>query len=164
LLLQAGHETTSDTIGLSLIALLRHPDQLQHLRNHPALTRSAVEELLRFDSTNQMNNRLLLDDVRIGDVVIPAGDQVAIFIGAANRDPATFARPDTLDLARPTALHLAFAFGAYYCVGNALARAEVQVALRGLLEAFPSLRPAGETFRWRDTLRNRGPAELLVEW
>jgi cytochrome P450 len=89
---------------------------------------------------------------------------VAIFIGAANRDPGNFDAPDTLDLARPTALHLAFAFGAYYCVGNALARAELQVALRGLVDAFPSLRPAGETFLWRDTLRNRGPAELVVEW
>ena len=164
LLLQAGHETTSDTIGLSLIALFRHPEQMGLLRKDPDLTKGAVEELLRFDSTNQMNNRLLLDDVRLGDVQISAGEQVAILIGAANRDPAQFENPDDLDLARPMGLHLAFAFGAYYCVGNALARAELQVALRSLLDAFPTLRPAGETFRWRDTLRNRGPAELLVEW
>lgn len=164
LLLQAGHETTSDTIGLSLIALFRHPEQMLALRRDPTLTRGAVEELLRFDPTNQMNNRLLLDDVRLGDVLIPAGEQVAILIGAANRDPNQFARPDDLELGRPMSLHLAFAFGAYYCVGNALARAELQVALRSLLDAFPALRPAGETFRWRDTLRNRGPAELLVEW
>ena len=164
LLLQAGHETTSDTIGLSLIALFRHPDQMQRLRQDPTLTKGAVEELLRFDSTNQMNNRLLLEDVRLGDVHISAGEQVAILIGAANRDPKQFENPDVLELTRPIGLHLAFAFGAYYCVGNALARAELQVALRTLLDAFPALRPAGETFRWRDTLRNRGPAELLVEW
>ena len=89
---------------------------------------------------------------------------MAIFIGAANRDPEQFENPDDLELTRSMSLHLAFAFGAYYCVGNALARAELQVALRSLLDAFPTLRPAGETFRWRDTLRNRGPAELLVEW
>ncbi|TML12899.1 MAG: cytochrome P450 [Actinobacteria bacterium] len=164
LLLQAGHETTSDTIGLSMIALFRHPAQMQLLRQDPTLTKSAVEELLRFDPTNQMNNRLLLDDIRLGDVHISAGEQVAILIGAANRDPTHFEKPDALDLERPISLHVAFAFGAYYCVGNALARAELQVALRSLLDAFPALRPAGETFRWRDTLRNRGPAELLVEW
>jgi len=164
LLLQAGHETTSDTIGLSLIALFRHPQQRQLLRHDPALTRGAIAELLRFDPTNQMNNRLLLDDIRLGDVRIPAGDQVAIFIGAANRDPHQFENPDTLELARPIAQYVSFAFGAYYCVGNALARAELQVALRGLLDTFPALRPAGETFLWRDTLCNRGPAELLVEW
>jgi cytochrome P450 len=134
------------------------------LRRDPMLTKGAVEELLRFDPTNQMNNRLLLDDVRLGDVKISAGEQVAIFIGAANRDPEQFEDPDKLDLTRSLNLHLAFAFGAYYCVGNALARAELQVALRSLLDAFPALRPTGETFRWRDTLRNRGPAELLVEW
>ncbi|HUP73108.1 MAG TPA: cytochrome P450 [Acidimicrobiales bacterium] len=164
LLLQAGHETTSDTIGLSLIALFRHPEQMAMLRNDPALTKGAVEELLRFDPTNQMNNRLLLDDIRLGDVHLAAGEQVAILIGAANRDPTHFVEPDVLDLTRPAGLHLAFAFGAYYCVGNSLARAELQVALRSLLDAFPALRPAGDTFRWRDTLRNRGPAELLVEW
>ena len=164
LLLQAGHETTSDTIGLSMIALFRHPDQMERLRRDPTLTRGAVEELLRFDPTNQMNNRLLLDDVVLGDVHISAGEQVATLVGAANRDPLHFEHPDTLELGRPISLHVAFAFGAYYCVGNALARAELQVALRSLLDAFPALRPAGETFRWRDTLRNRGPAELLVEW
>jgi cytochrome P450 len=164
LLMQAGHETTTDTIGNSLIALFRHPDQLDRLRRDDAITKNAVEELLRFDSTNQINNRLLLDDMVIGDVRIPAGDQVAIFIGAANRDPARFEMPDQLDLGRDIPLHLAFAFGAYYCVGNALARAELQVALRTLVDRLPGLRPAGDTFEWRNTLRNRGPQQLRVAW
>ena len=72
--------------------------------------------------------------------------------------------PDVLQLARPTPQHVAFAFGTYYCIGNALARSEVQVALRSLLDHFPTLHPAGETFEWRTTLRNRGPAELRVAW
>lgn len=164
LLMQAGHETTTDSIGNALIALLRAPDQLDLLRRDPEITRNAVEELFRYDSTNQFNNRVLLDDITVGEVHIAAGEQIAIVIGAANRDPAQFPDPDTLQLARPTPQHVAFAFGAYYCIGNALARSEVQVALRTLLDHFPSLRPAGDTFEWRTTLRNRGPAELRVAW
>lgn len=164
LLLQAGHETTTDSLGNALVALFRHPHELDRLRRNPDLTKGAVEELLRYDPTNQMNNRLLLDDVRLGDAVIPAGEHVAIVIGAANRDPAQFAEPDRLELSRELPLHLAFAFGAYYCVGNALARTELQVALRTLLERFPRLRPAEETFEWRNTLRNRAPQRLQVAW
>jgi cytochrome P450 len=164
LLMQAGHETTTDTIGNSLVALFRHPEQLDRLRTDDTITKNAVEELLRFDPTNQINNRLLLDDTVIGGVRLPAGDHVAIFIGAANRDPARFERPDQLQLGRSIPQHLAFAFGAYYCVGNALARAELQVALRTLLDRLPGLHPAGETFEWRNTLRNRGPQQLRVAW
>lgn len=164
LLMQAGHETTTDSIGNALVALLRHPDELDRLRAEPGLTKNAVEELLRFDSTNQMNNRLLLDDVRLGGERIPAGDHVAIVLGAANRDPEQFVDPDRLDLSRDLPLHLAFAFGAYYCVGNALARTELQVALRTLLDRLPHLRPAETTFEWRNTLRNRGPQRLRVAW
>lgn len=163
-LMQAGHETTTDSIGNALIALLSNPDQLALLKTDPRLTKQAVEELFRYDPTNQMNNRIALDDVRLGDTVIAAGDHVAILIGAANRDPAQFAEPDRLDLRREVAQHLAFAFGAYYCVGNNLARTEVQVALRALLDRLPSLRFAGDGFDWRDTLRNRGPASLPVAW
>lgn len=164
LLLQAGHETTTDSLGNALVALFRHPEQLERLRRDPDLTRNAVEELLRYDPTNQMNNRLLLDDVVLGDARVPAGDHVAVMLGAVNRDPAQFADPDRLDLTRSIGQHLAFAFGAYYCVGNALARTELQVALRTLLDRLPGLRPADETFEWRSTLRNRGPQRLRVEW
>lgn len=164
LLMQAGHETTADTIGNSVVALLRHPDQLAVLRAEPARTKQAVEELLRFDSTNQMNTRLLLDDLEVGGVRLRAGDHVATVIGAANRDPAQFADPDRLDLAREVPQHLAFAFGAYYCLGNALARSEVQVALRALVDTFPGLRAADDSFVLRDTLRNRGPRRVDLCW
>jgi cytochrome P450 len=164
LLMQAGHETTTDSIGNALVALFRHPAELDRLRREPDLTKNAVEELLRYDPTNQMNNRLLLEDVQLGDFLIPSGDHVAIVLGAANRDPAQFDDPDRLDLSRDLPLHLAFAFGAYYCIGNALARTELQVALRTLLDRFPHLRPAEETFEWRNTLRNRAPQRLRVAW
>lgn len=164
LLMQAGHETTADTIGNSMVALFRNPDQLALLRDDPSLTKGAVEELLRFDPTNQMNTRLLLEDLEVGGVTLEAGDHVATVIGAANRDPAAFEQPDRLDLRRDVPLHLAFAFGAYYCVGNALARTEVQVALRALLDRFGALRPAGDSFVMRDTLRNRGPRRVEVRW
>jgi cytochrome P450 len=164
LLLQAGHETTTDALGNALIALFRQPDQLVQLRDDPTLTENAVEELLRYDSTNQFNSRLLLHDVALGDARIPAGDQVALLIGAANRDPAQFPEPDRLQIERPTPQHVAFGFGAYYCIGHALARTELQVALRTLFDRLPGLRPASDTFEWRTTLRNRGPAELRVAW
>jgi cytochrome P450 len=164
LLMQAGHETTTDSIGIALIALFRNPEQLDLLRRERDITKNAVEELLRYDATNQMNNRVLLDDVSLHGTRVPAGDHVAILIGAANRDPAQFPEPDRLDLTRSIPQHLAFAFGAYYCVGNTLARTEMQVALRAVLDRFPSLRPASDTFLWRDTLRNRGPQELRVVW
>ncbi|MCB0994180.1 MAG: cytochrome P450 [Acidimicrobiales bacterium] len=164
LLMQAGHETTTDMLGNSLVALFRHPEQLERLRREPDLTRSAVEELLRFDATNQMNNRLLLDDTDIGGVNVPAGEQAVVMIGAANRDPVHFDAPDVLRLDRDIRQHVAFGFGAYYCVGATLARTELQVALRTLLDRLPNLRPARDSFTWRSTLRNRGPAELRVAW
>jgi cytochrome P450 len=164
LLLQAGHETTTDALGNALVALFRHSGQLELLRDDPTVTENAVEELLRYDSTNQFNSRLMLEDVVLGDVRIPAGDQVALLIGAANRDPAQFPEPDRLQIDQPTPQHVAFGFGAYYCIGHALARTELQVALRTLLDRLPGLRPAGDTFEWRTTLRNRGPAELRVAW
>jgi cytochrome P450 len=164
LLLQAGHETTTDSLGNALVALLRNRDQYEVYRTDPTLQGTAVEELFRYDPTNQFNNRVLLEDVTLGDVRIAAGEQVAIVIGAANRDPAQFPDPDVLQVARRAPQHVAFAFGAYYCVGNALARQEVRLALRRLVDRFPNLRPAGDTFEWRTTLRNRGPAELRVAW
>jgi len=164
LLMQAGHETTSDLLGNSLVALFRHPEQLDRLRREPAITVDAVEELLRYDTSVQTSRRLLLEDMRIGEVVMPAGDLVLVLEGAANRDPARYADPDRLDLGRQVRQHLAFALGTYYCIGNALARAEIQIGLRTLLDRLPGIRPAKDTFRWRTTLQAHGPLELEVAW
>jgi len=164
LLLQAGHETTADLIGNSIIALFPHPDQLDRLRGDLELTKPAVEEFLRYDGSVQINHRLLLDDVTLGDVTVPAGDIVYCFLGAANRDPDRFENPDRLDISRDIGHHLAFSFGAYYCIGASLARTETAVGVRTLLDRFPTLHPARDTSEWRNTLQLRGPQELAVAW
>ncbi|HVM66448.1 MAG TPA: cytochrome P450 [Acidimicrobiales bacterium] len=164
LLMQAGHETTQDLLGNAMVALFRDHEQLVRLRNGGDLMDRAVEEFLRYDSSVQINHRLLRRDMALGDVVVPAGDMVYLFLGAANRDPAQFDAPDRLDITRPPQHHVAFAFGAYYCVGASLARTEVEVGIRTLLDRFPGIRPARDTFEWRDTLQLRGPRRVEVEW
>jgi cytochrome P450 len=164
LLLQAGHETTQDMLGNSQVALLRNPDQLRLLRDDPSLTKNAVEELLRYDSSVQINHRVAFDGLDIDGVHIPERSMIYIFLGAVNRDPARYADPDTLDLTRSFTHHLAFSFGAYYCLGNQLARTELQVGLRMLLDRFPNLRPATGEFEWRDNITLRGPQRLDVTW
>lgn len=163
LLLQAGHDTTSDLLGNAMIGLFRHPGELARLRSSPGLLPAATEELLRYDTSVQMSMRLVREEIDLDGVTIPAGSMAALGYGAANRDPAIFDDPDRLDLDRqPT--HLSFSAGAYYCLGNALARTEIQAAFDVLLRRIPSIRPAGETFVQRWTTRMRGPLELRVAW
>jgi cytochrome P450 len=164
LLLQAGHETTQDLLGNSQVALFRHPDQLRLLRDRPELTESAVEEFLRYDGSVQVNHRVLLGATRVGGVTVREHEMIYIFLGAVNRDPARFPDPDRLDLTREISHHLAFSFGAHYCLGASLARIETQVGIRTLLDRFPGLRPAGDGFEWRGTLQLRGPQRLDVTW
>jgi cytochrome P450 len=165
LLMQAGHETTQDLLGNAMVALFRAPQQLALLRDDPGLMKQAVEEFLRYDGSVQINHRLLQHDMTFGSGErVPAGDMVYVFLGAANRDPAEFSDPDRLDITREPRHHLAFAFGAYYCVGAALARTEIEIGIRTLLTRFPDIRPARPTFEWRDTLQLRGPRRLDVQW
>ena len=164
LLLQAGHETTQDLLGNAQVALFRNPDQLVLLRDRPELTKNAVEEFLRYDGSVQINHRVALDGMTIGNVDIPARGMIYVFLGAVNRDPARYPEPDRLDIERDLTHHLAFSFGAYYCIGAALARTEISVGLRTLLDRFPGLRPASDTFEWRNTLQLRGPQRLDVVW
>ncbi len=164
LLLQAGHETTQDLLGNAQVALFRHPDQLKLLRERPELTENAVEEFLRYDGSVQINHRMLLDEAALGGVTIPRGGMVYLLLGAANRDPARFRDPDRLDVTRGISHHLAFSFGAYYCLGASLARLEMQIGLRTLLDRFPTLRPASDHFEWRNTLQLRGPQRIDATW
>lgn len=161
-LLIAGHETTVNLIGNGMLALLRHPDQLARLRDDPSLDRNAVEELLRYDSPVQLTQRVTLDELRIGDVTIPARQQVIPLLGAANRDPATFAEPDRLDLGRANARqHVAFGGGAHFCLGAPLARLEGEIALSSLVRRFATLELDGTPVR-RPTFTLRGLRELPV--
>ncbi len=146
-LLNAGHETTTNLIGNGVEALFRFPDQMQRLRDDPGLIKSAIEEVLRFESSNQLGNRRAVADVEIGGVSMPAGTLLTLCIGAANRDPAQFPDPDRLDITRTPNRHLAFAAGIHVCAGLSLARMEGQVAIGKLIRRFPNLRPDGEPVR-----------------
>ena len=160
-LLNAGHETTTNLIGNGVEALFRYPDAFAQLRDDPGLIDSAVEELLRFESSNQLGNRQAAVDCEIGGVAVKAGTYIHIGIGAANRDPAEFDEPERLDITRKPNRHLAFATGIHFCAGAALARMEGQVALGKLVRRFPELRLAGEPVRG-GRARFRGFLQLPV--
>ncbi len=160
-LLNAGHETTTNLIGNGVEALLRFPDEHRRLIRDPSLIATAVEEFLRFESSNQIGNRLLTQPARIGGAALQAGTYVHIGIGAANRDPGEFPDPDRLDLARAPNRHLAFGAGVHACAGMSLARMEGQVAIGGLVARFPRLALAGAPERG-GRARFRGFTRLLV--
>ncbi|MGW0941450.1 cytochrome P450 [Streptomyces sp. NPDC002623] len=167
LLLLAGHETTSSMLALSTLALLRNPDQLALLREDPALIKGAVEELLRYLTIVQNGvGRVALEDVEVGGQTIKAGDGVLCMISVANRDEAVFPGGGELDLTRDARSHLSFGFGIHQCVGQSLARAELQIALETLLRRLPELRltvPV-EELRFRDGVGFYGVEELPVAW
>jgi cytochrome P450 len=162
LLLVAGHETTVNLIGNGTLALLRHPDQWEKLKNDPSLAKSAVEELLRYDSPVQMTARWVLEDMEFAGQMFRKGQQVATLLGAANRDPSRFANPGTLDITRDPNPHLAFGNGIHFCLGAPLARMEGQIAFATLARRLPYLRLATENPPYRDTYVLRGLAELAV--
>ncbi|MBL1096044.1 cytochrome P450 [Streptomyces coffeae] len=163
LLLNAGHEATVNSTGNGWWTLFRHPDQLAALRADPeALLPTAVDELLRYDTPLQLFERWVLDDIEVGGTVIPRGREVALLFGSANRDPARFDRPDTLDLSRADNPHLSFGAGIHYCLGAPLARRELMASFGALLRKAPRLRLVREP-EWRPGFVIRGLTELLVE-
>lgn len=148
-LLNAGHETTTNLIGNGVHVLLENPDELRLLRESPELIRPAVEEMLRYQSPNQLGNREALETTEIGGAELPAGAQITLCIGAANRDPERFPEPDRFDVRRQPNPHLAFATGIHSCLGMSLARLEGQIAIATLLRRYPGLTLAGEPVRQR---------------
>ncbi|GGC59751.1 cytochrome P450 [Undibacterium terreum] len=146
-LLNAGHETTTNLIGNGLYALLEWPQEKQRLLATPALIHTAIEEFLRFESSNQLGNRITTAATVIGGVEIPAGSRISVCIGAANRDSAHFPDPDTLDISRSPNRHLAFASGIHQCAGMFLARLEARVAIAAFLARFPHYTLAGKAVR-----------------
>ena len=142
-LLNAGHETTTNLIGNGVHAMLAQREAWHRLVAEPALINSAVEELLRFESPLQLNNRRLLAPLQLGDRLLPAGDFITLGIGAANHDPAQFESPERLDLARKPNHHLAFGHGGHACAGMNVARLEARVALLALARRYPRLDLAG---------------------
>jgi cytochrome P450 len=146
-ILNAGHETTTNLVGNGLYALLEWPEEKARLLKQPQLIRSAVEEFLRFESPNQLGNRLTTAPVEVGGLAIPAGTYLTIGIGAANRDPAEFPDPDRLDIARDPNRHLAFGSGPHVCIGLNVARLEGRIAIGRFLARFPKYRLAGAPVR-----------------
>jgi unspecific monooxygenase len=162
LLLNAGHEATVNATVNGWWALFRNPGQLAALRSDRALLSTAVEELMRFDTPLQLFERWVLDEIEIDGTVIPRGSEVALLFGSANHDPAVFARPERLDLARPENPHISFSAGIHYCIGAPLARIELAASLGALLDRAPALRLAAEPER-KPNFVIRGLKELLVE-
>jgi pimeloyl-[acyl-carrier protein] synthase len=162
LLLVAGHETTVNLIGNGTLALLRHPDQLRRLREQPGLIGSAVEELLRYDGPVQRTARIPSEDVTIGGQVIPKGEMVMPFLGAADRDPTQFPDPDRLDIGRADNRHIAFGMGIHFCLGAPLARMEGQIAINTLVQRMPKLALATDKPEFRQSLTLRGLRTLPV--
>lgn len=146
-LLNAGHETTTNLIANALHSLTQWPQERARLIAQPALIKTAVEEFLRFESSNQLGNRITTCAADVGGVAMPAGSRITLCIGAANRDPAQFPDPDRLDVARNPNRHLAFGSGPHQCAGMHLARLEGRIAIGRFLTRFPSYTLAGESVR-----------------
>ncbi|MFI1100276.1 cytochrome P450 [Streptomyces melanogenes] len=167
LILFAGYENTVQLIGTCVLVLLDHSEQLAALRENPAMVDDAVEEIARYDGPVVLAiRRFPTEDVRIGEVTIPAGETVMLSLASANRDPDRFPDADRLDVERRDSGHLALGHGIHYCVGAPLARLETQIAVSTLLRRFPNLAldvPRDEV-RWRPSMRARGLVSLPVRF
>jgi pimeloyl-[acyl-carrier protein] synthase len=157
LLLMNGHETTTFAIGNGMLALLAHPEQLARLRDDPALISTAVEEILRYDGSVQMRGVLAGDHLELDATQIQAGQTLWLAIGATGRDPRQFPEPSRFDVGRLPNRHLQFGIGPHFCIGAALARAEIQLALAGLLARFRQIELAADDIHWHEIAVFRGP-------
>jgi pimeloyl-[acyl-carrier protein] synthase len=157
-----GQETTTNLIGNGLLTLLRHPDQLERLRNDLSLIPSAVEELLRYESPSQHTARICREDTALGGQLIRKGQAVIAVMGAGNRDPERFPDPDKLDLGRTDNRHLAFGWASHFCFGAPLARIEGQLVFEAIARRTANLAIAPDPIVWRDNLGLRGLTSLQV--
>ncbi|GAA1713306.1 cytochrome P450 [Kribbella yunnanensis] len=167
LLLVAGHETSANMISLGTLALLENPEQLDVIRNDPSKTPGAVEELLRyFTIAESAALRVAVEDTEIGGTVIHAGEAVIGLTQAANRDPQVFDDPDTLNVERSARGHLAFGFGAHQCLGQNLARLELQIVFDALVSRVPGLALATspDKLSFKNDASIYGLYELPVTW
>jgi cytochrome P450 len=156
LLLNAGHEASVNGFGNGIVAALKQPAVMQPLRDDPrAVSRTALEEFLRFDSPLQLFERTATTDTEINGVAIRSGQKIAALLGAANRDTDVFENADSMDLTRESNQHIAFGAGIHFCIGAPLARLEMNISLPALIERFPKLELAGAPTR-RSTFVLRG--------
>jgi cytochrome P450 len=161
-LLFAGHETTRNLIGNGIYTLLRHPQEAAELREKPEMIRTAVEEILRYESPVQFTARVLKEDIEVCGQRIPKKWSILCMLGAANRDPKQFKEPDQLNLKRLNNEHLAFSAGPHFCIGSQLARLEGQIAILNLVQRFPEMKLTGPRPEWASTFGFRGLKSLSV--
>jgi len=166
MMLIAGHVTTMDQLGNTVLALLQHPEQMSRLRDNPELIHSAVDEGLRYDGTGQLGLRIAREDLVLRGHTIHKGDLLRLARGAANRDPEVFNEPDRFDIGREDNRHIAFGAGPHQCVGMTLARRELEISLGRLVERMPRLRFDEERPKKRrmDNLTLRGLESLPVRF
>lgn len=148
-IIRAGHETTTNLISVGVHSLLTNRDQWELLRDDPGLIPNAVEELIRFKSPTQKNERVARVDTEIRGVEIRRNDRIGLFLGSANRDPERWTDPDVLDVTRDDVKHIGFGWGPHHCLGAALNRIETTVALRVLTERFPNMTLQGGPPKWK---------------
>ncbi len=164
LLFCAGHDTVVNLFGNGLLALHRFPDQLALLKSDPSLARSAVEELLRYDTSVQIARRTATEDVDLGDRRILCGQYILCMLGAANRDPEAFPDPDRLDITRKDAKTMSFGGGIHYCLGAGLARLEGEVVFSALMRILPELRLDTLEPSFHQNVFVRGLESLPASW
>lgn len=167
IVLIAGHETTVRMIGNAVLALLQHPEQCTMLKHHPARLQRAIEELLRYDgSVERVTTRFAAEDLALGGYKIGRGDAVRVLLTSANRDERSIANPDHLNVGRSACPHLSFGLGPHYCVGASLARLELEIAIRTVLQRLPGLRLAVpvQSLQWVLLSAVRGLCALPVVW
>ena len=162
LLLVAGHETSVNLIANAMLALLRHPDQMQMLKDDPSLAPAAVEETLRYDPPVHIRNRVCLADIEVAGGTVPAGSNVALLLASGNRDPERFPDPDRFDLGRDSAGHFGFGGGPHFCVGAGLARLEAALALQALAMRLEGPQLTIDPPPYRPNAALRGPDRLDI--
>jgi len=162
LMLNAGHEATVNAIANGMLAFFSHPAQYELLKRSPELIKTAVEEILRYDTPLHLFRRWVREGMEYKGLHLQKGAQLALLYAAANRDPARFEAPHRFDITRQDNPHLAFGAGIHYCVGAPLARLEMQVAIQTLIERLPQLRLANEKVEYRQSYVVRGLKSLPV--
>ena len=162
LLFATGEETTVNTIGNGMLALLHHPEQMEKLKQEPEIIQTAVEEMLRYDSPVQMTYRIAIENLEIGNQTIKEGENILLSLGAANRDPAQFPNPDQFNIFRQENHHLAFGDGIHRCLGATLAHLEAEIAINSLLQQLPKLKLSSDQLEWRKNFVLRGLKALPV--
>jgi len=162
ILLLAGHETTTGALGNALVALARHPDQRDLVRRDPSLWPNAIEELLRFDTVVQTDPRVAFEDVTIGGQTIKKGQNLTVMMGAVNRDPRRFGEPNRLRLDREDPAPLSFGHGIHHCIGAALVRLEMRIALPAAVQVLGDYSIDEDELAWKTSIAFRGPTRLPV--